>query len=128
MDDSVWDALPARDKVILWGQVDWIELERIHDFVVQENPTAPLSVVQDKTLEVIRSVVSDGLCLIGSVAGRVNRFTAWDMPLADSLQRIRSEYVDRFEDTRRWPWFCWLELTEEGNRVAEALRAKLEPA
>lgn len=126
MDDSVWNALSAHDKVVLWGQIDWVELERIHYFVVQENPAAPLSVIQNTTLELIRSLVNEGLFVIGEVTGRINRFTPWDTPLAESLQRIRSRYVNRYDEKTVWAWCCWLDLTDEGNRVAEALRAKLE--
>ena len=45
--------------------------------------------------------------------------------MKDSLDRIRREYVDRYHVDNYWPWYCWLELTAEGNRVAEAIEAKL---
>src|SRR4051794_4783473 len=117
MDDSVWEATSAREKVILWGLVDWVELERVHDVIAQANPTDSVSVVQYKTLELIRSLVSERVFLVGDLNGPDHRFAAWNCTLDESLQRIRGEYVDRFEDTRTWPWYCWLDLTDEGVRI-----------
>jgi hypothetical protein len=48
-----------------------------------------------------------------------------DLVRADSLKRIRHEYVERYDDKDRWPWYCWLDLTDEGDRVARAIEAKL---
>lgn len=128
MDEAAWAARSAREKVILWGLVDWVERERVHDFVAEENPGAPLSVLQDKTLTMIDSVVAEGLFVICDLTGPGNRFTPWGTSLDDSLRRIRSEYVDRFEDMATWPWLCWLDLTEKGTHVAHELEARIEGA
>jgi hypothetical protein len=114
--------------VILWGLVDWVELERVHDFVAEENPGAPLSVLQDKTLDMIGSLVAEGLFVIGDLTAPDDRFAPWDTPLGDSLRRIRSEYVDRFDDKATWPWVCWLDLTDKGTTVAHELEAGIEGA
>jgi hypothetical protein len=60
MDELVWAARSAREKVLLWGLVDWVELRRVHDFVREENPADSIPGIQDKTLELIRSLVSEG--------------------------------------------------------------------
>jgi hypothetical protein len=125
VDESVWRARSAREKVILWALIDWIELERIHGFVVEENPSDSVSAIQGKTLDLIRSVVSDGLFLLGDLNRSDHRFGAWEGTLDESMQRIRRRYVDAFEDDGWWRWFCWLEATERGVRVARALEAKL---
>jgi hypothetical protein len=123
VDDAAWAARTAREKVILWGLVDWVELERVHDFVAAEHQGAPVSEVQNETLGLIRSLVTDGLFVIGDLAGPDRRFAPWHTTLDESLHRIRGEYVDRFDDATSWPWFCWLDLTDEGKRVAESLEA-----
>jgi hypothetical protein len=45
--------------------------------------------------------------------------------LPDSLRRIRSEYVDKYDDKDNWPWYCWLDLTAEGEQVAQENEAQL---
>ncbi|MCG5432308.1 hypothetical protein LV457_08375 [Mycobacterium sp. MYCO198283] len=88
-------------------------------------PGAPLSVIQNETLNVIRTLVGDGLCTIGSVVGPPgNRFVPWRMSLDDSLRTIRSAYVDRFNDRMEWAWLCWLELADAGIRAAEGFDAQ----
>lgn len=113
---------------MVWGLVDFVELERVHDFVAEESPGAQLSVLQDKTLDMVGSAVAEGLFVIGDLTGPGNRFTPWDTSLDDSMRRIRSEYVDRFDDKTTWPWLCWLDLTDKGTHVAHELEARIEGA
>jgi hypothetical protein len=118
--------MPAGEEVLLWGLVDWVELDRIHWYIVRENPGRPLSVIQNKTLDLIHSLVSDGMFEVGDLATADSRFGAWDMPLDKSMQRIRDVYVTNFDDENTWPWFCWLNATEMGLQTAEAIEARRE--
>jgi hypothetical protein len=70
------------------------------------------------TLDLIRSLVSNGMFKLGGLNDNC-RFTAWSAPLDESMQRIRDVYVTNFDDHNTWPWFCWLDLTEKGQQVAE---------
>jgi hypothetical protein len=119
--------MSAREEVLRWGLDDWVELDRVHLCVSQENVGQPTSVIQDKTLELIRSLVSDGLFVIGEVK-RGAGFAAWHTSLDESLERIRDVYVNNFQDENTWMWFCWLDATEEGERVARALSESQESA
>jgi hypothetical protein len=117
-----------RDEVLTDGLIDWVELDQIHWYVARENAGTAVSVIQGKTLELIRSLVSDGLFELGDLKGEGARFTAWNIPLDESIQRIRDVYVTNFDDENTWPWFCWLDLTEKGQQVAEAIRAGAKSA
>jgi hypothetical protein len=119
--------MSAREDVLRWGLVDWVELDRIHAYVARENPGQSLSVIQNKTLDLIRSLVSDGMFKLGELNDNC-RFTAWNTPLDESMQRIRDVYVTNFDEQNTWPWFCWLDLTENGQRVAEAIEANAQSA
>jgi hypothetical protein len=79
----------------------WVELGQVHSYVERVNPGAPLAEIQAETLDLVR---------------------------ADSLKRIRHEYVQRYDDKDRWPWYSWLDLTPEGKPVAHAIEAKLNQA
>jgi hypothetical protein len=37
--------MPAREDVLRWGLVDWVELDRIHSSVLRETAVQPLAVV-----------------------------------------------------------------------------------
>jgi hypothetical protein len=115
--------MSAREDVLRWGLVDWVELDRIHWYVASENLGQPLAVVQNKTLDLIRSLVTDGLFEVGDLTSKDCRFAAWNTSLDESIQRLRDVYVTNFDNRNTWPWFCWLDLTEKGQQVAEAIEA-----
>lgn len=112
--------MSAREEVLRLGLDDWVELDRVHLYVSKENLGQPLSVIQNKTLELIRSLVSDGMFVLGDVK-RGEGFTAWNTSIDESMQRIRDVYVKNFQDENTWMWFCWLNATEEGENVAKSL-------
>ena len=112
--------MTPRESVLLRGQSDWVALDRIHWDVSEAMPKAPRAAVQEATLELIRELVEQGLFEIGDVtSGR--GFQAWDQPLDEAIQRLRRVYVDQFEDQSVWPWYCWLNLTDKGEQVAQNL-------
>ena len=115
----------AREEVLVRGLIDWVALERVRRRVARENAGEPLSVIQDKTLDLIRSLVSDGIFEVGDLMGEGGRFVAWKTPLDESIQRIRDVYVTKFEDEKEW-WCCWLRLTDKGQQVAEAIEASTD--
>ncbi|MGH3958657.1 hypothetical protein [Mycobacterium sp.] len=115
--------MSARDEVLLRGLIDWVALERIHSIVAEENAGQPLSVIQDTVLELIRSLVSDGLYVVGEL-NESSRFEAWDTPLAESIQRIRDVYTTNFDDDAEWWFYSWLAITEKGWQVAEDIESR----
>ena len=119
--------MAAREEVLLWGLVDWVELDRIHWYVARENRAEPLSVIQNKTLDLIHSLVSEGMFTLGDLTENC-RFAAWTTPLEEAIRRIRDAYVTNFDDQNTWPWICWLDLTERGQQVAEAIEARAATA
>jgi hypothetical protein len=85
--------MAAREEVLLRGLIDWVALERIHWIVARENLGETLSLIQEKVLDLIRSLVADGLYVVGDLTTEDHRFGAWDAPLDKSLQRIRDVYT-----------------------------------
>ena len=68
--------------------------------------------------------MTDGLFELGDLATENNRFRAWDTPLDESIQRIRDAYVNNFDDETKWWFVCWLDPTEKGLQLAEAIEAR----
>ena len=120
--------MSARDEVLLRGLIDWVALSTVHGVVEQENPDEPLAVVQDKVLDLIRSLVTDGLFELGDLATPNHRFGAWDAPLDQSIQQIRDVYVNQFDDEPEWWFYCWQSPTEEGLKAAEAIETNRHSA
>jgi hypothetical protein len=112
-----------RESVLLQGLVDWVALDQVHSDVSRANEGTPLSVVQSKTLELIRSLVGEELFELGGVTAE-DGFIRWNEPLSESIKRIQDVYVSNFDDRNVWPWFCWLNLTDKGERAAQDIESR----
>jgi hypothetical protein len=42
----------------------------------------------------------------------------------ESMKEIHDVYVNHFDDRALWVWDCWLNLTAQGEQVAESLERK----
>lgn len=128
-DNSVpqWDwPLPdAARAVLLYGTTDWIELGQIHWRVVEVSPDLSPAVLQQRTLELIADLVRGGLAEIGAFGSGAFGFVPWDGSLEEKLSRIRSVYVDEY-DNDAWDWYCMLELTRRGELLARSIEAQAQ--
>ena len=82
--------------------------------------------MQSATLNLIRTLVEEGLFKVGDLSGDGGRFLAWDSAIDDAIAQIRHAYVTNFEDQNRWPWMCWLDLTDAGIAVAQAVESRCQ--
>jgi hypothetical protein len=81
--------------------------------------------VQRQTLDLIDTLVGEGLFVIGNLIDKGSRFEPWQTPLSASIQRLREVYIDGYDDPDTWQWFCWLDLTAKGEEVALPLEKSL---
>lgn len=116
--------LTAREKIIVEGEHDWVKLHRIHKCVVFENLSASLSEVQQKTLELVRSMAEEGVISLGELKDHGARFMRWDIPIDEGIQRLAAEYIDRFDDRTGWPWTLWVAVTDKGKRLAHTYESE----
>ena len=82
----------ARDEIrnglLLDGLGKPLDLNAVDRHVRHRNPSASPSEVQNETLEVIRSLVDDGLFSLGAVGEQDERFVAWTRSLDHSIHKI----------------------------------------
>lgn len=124
----------VRHGLLLDALGDPVDLNSIDWHVRQQNPSATPSQVQDETLEVIRSLVSDGLFTLGGeavigeqpggAASEGERFVEWNRSLDHSLRKISHTYVKHYDDPERWMYAASMELTDKGERLARSLEQK----
>ncbi len=124
-----------RHGLLLNGLGKLVDLNAVDWHVRQQNPSASPSEVQNETLEVIRSLVSDGLFRLGGVhaegehlGGVVSagseRFDPWDRPLDHTMHKISHVYVKHYDDPERWMYSAWLQLTDKGEQLARSIEEK----
>lgn len=112
--------ISAREKILVEGIDDWVKVYQVHRQVASEHPEAPLETVQHFTLELITGLAQEQLIELGELHDHGARFVAWDGSIDESVQRIRTEYVGRFNDATGWPWTLFFRVTDTGKRVARA--------
>lgn len=121
----------VRHGLLLDALGDPVDLNAVDWHVKQHNPTATATEVQNETLEVIRSVVSDGLFRLGKetvlgehlggVATEGERFVAWNQSLDHALHKISHVYVKHYDDPEKWMYTAFLQLTDKGEQLARSL-------
>jgi hypothetical protein len=113
----------VREELLAEGLLDYVDLNAVDWKFRQQMPSAPVSEVQSETLGMIRSLVSEGLVVLGAMSGAGRRWEAWDDPLDTAMRRISEVYVGEYDDPPAWIWFSWMKLTDKGRHAAEALSA-----
>ncbi|MGC2654013.1 MAG: hypothetical protein WA317_10550 [Mycobacterium sp.] len=125
----------VRRGLLLDGLGKLVDLNAVDWHVKHQNPSASPSEVQHETLEVIRSLVSDGLFRLGGVhsegehlggvvpAGS-ERFDPWDRLLDHSIRTISHVYVKHYDDPERWMYSAWLQLSDKGEQLARSIEEK----
>jgi hypothetical protein len=113
----------VRGELLTDGLLDYVDLNAVDWNVRQQMPSAPASEVQKEALGIIRSLVSEGLFVLGAMSGPRRSWEAWDDPLESAMRRISEVYVAEYDDPPAWIWFSWMKLTDKGRHVAEALSA-----
>lgn len=117
MDAQRRDALSAREKLLVEGLHDWLKLWQVHRHVAEESLSSSLAEVQQRTIGLVGSLISDGVAEIGGLRDHGARFEPWIASPKETLQRLSVEYVDRFNDRAGWPWTVWLCLTDKGKEI-----------
>jgi hypothetical protein len=111
----------VRAELLTDGLADYVDLGAVDSQVTRHNPSATVSEVQRETLEMIRSLVSDGLFELGDLSGEGGSLVAWGESLDESIQKISDVYLAHYDDPPAWVFSAWMELTDKGERVARAL-------
>lgn len=116
--------MTPREHVLIRGLEDWIALDQIHSAIAEANKGELITVVQSATLNLIRSLVEEGQFEVGDMSGDGDRSVAWNSSINDSMAHIRDAHVTNFENRNPWPSVCWLDLTEAGTAVAQAVESR----
>ncbi len=110
----------ARDEVLFRAQFGLFGLWAVHNRVFREQPDRSPEVLQQETFDLVRSLVDDGLAVIGDRTQQ--GFVAWTVPVGDGLERIRAEYAAHIADKEVSAFDPpWLKLTEAGRQAAQTV-------
>ncbi|BBZ70197.1 hypothetical protein [Mycobacterium paraseoulense] len=78
---------------------------------------------QELVLRTIRSLLDDGLMKIGDILGASDeRVVPWDLSIDAAMDRLRDLFVGHYDEPTLWDLAVWLQLTPDGERLAESLQ------
>jgi hypothetical protein len=111
----------VRDQLLRDALGDCLPLAHV-DHVVSQHGGDALSARQDLLESTVRSLIEDGLMIVGDIVGGSDeRVEPWDMSLDDAMARLHDEYVVHYRD-QNWVFRAWFALTDVGEHAAEALK------
>jgi len=110
--------MTAREESIWEGSDGDMSINQIHNNVAEHNPSASTSQVQEMTVDLVRSLLSDGLFELSPKAVRE------DASLEERIDWIRSLYVEHFDEPTKWWPSIWLYVTDKGRQEADRIREK----
>jgi hypothetical protein len=99
--------------------MDWVSLGEVHGafFGADAASAPPIAEVQQRTLAMIRELVSEGWFVLG-MPTRKGEFERWDLPLDEAMAKIEATYLNKFEDRWSWTNMVWMDQTARGKKLA----------
>jgi hypothetical protein len=103
-----------RGELLKSSLSDDVPLAEVESVITGEDLAQSPGEIQQLGMSVIRSLVEDGLM----------KFVGWEsVNLDDAMDRVRSLFVDQYDDPGAWAFAVWLTATDSGKQVAEGLKA-----
>jgi hypothetical protein len=113
-----------RRELLISGLSDWVPLVEVETAITHYHLAETLPAQQDLALRTIQSLVTDGLIEIGDLPGPGEKFLAWNLSIHAAMERVYDCFVRHHDDPTLWEFSIWLNLTDSGERIAKALKAK----
>lgn len=111
-----------RHELLVSGLSDWMSLAEVQQIISHHQLADTDEDRQRLVLTTIGALLNDGLMDIGALPAEGEPFPAWK-PVDVALDRLKERFIDHYSDPTSWDYSIWLNLTEAGRSVAEALRA-----
>lgn len=118
-------------QLLIGGLDDWIQAAEVASIARNTGGAVSHDEVRQLSVALIETVLERGWMEVGSLgfahegeAGRQLSFTPWTIPVKDSVARIEREWAALPEGPRLGD--SWLNLTKDGEILAEKLAAAME--
>jgi len=99
-----------------------LSLSDIDSIIQYDYRAEPLPTRQSRVITAIKSLLNDGLIVIGDPGFAGEPVESWQLPTEEALARLHERYVTHYDDFSKWGWCTWFELTPEGERAAVPLK------
>ena len=114
----------VRNDLLTSGLYDWVPLIEVMQVANRHSASAKTDAVQRLALQTIKSLVEDGLMLIGDLPFPGEKFSGWDVPLDVAMERVEDLLVAHYAERDRWTFIVWMGLTPAGERLARDIEER----
>ena len=116
-----------REQLLWDGENDCLPMSHVNSVVAGAFPGGPTPARHALILSVIRSLLDDGLVMVGDIVGASDeRVEPWNLSVDEAMARIADSYVVRHDDNE-WVFTIWFALTDSGKRAVESLHIPPPP-
>jgi hypothetical protein len=109
-----------RGELLTSGLSDWMSLAEVQQIISHLQLADDDDERQRLVIAAIRELLDRGLMEIGELPAQGEPFPAWKPPNV-AMHRLVKRFIGRYSDPTSWDYSIWLNLTDEGRRVAEQL-------
>ena len=108
------------DDLLMRGCDDWINVAEVTSVAKFMGHARSEGEIQDLSLNLIREVVERCLMEIGDLPDQGRRLNLWPMTPEECLERVEREWKALGRNPSLGE-ICWLQNTDKGNALGEAL-------
>ncbi|OBH59680.1 hypothetical protein A5682_00065 [Mycobacterium mantenii] len=114
-----------RNELLLDGLAMCVPMAQVTSVTKRNHLADTVVAEQNLVLRTIRSLLEDGLMKIGDILGASDeRVVPWDLSIDDAMDRVVDLFVGHYDEPTLWDLTIWLQLTPEGERLAESLKRR----
>jgi hypothetical protein len=113
-----------RNELLLDGLAMCVPVAQVTSVMSREHLADTVAAEQNLVLRTIRSLLDDGLMKIGDILGASDeRVVPWDLSVDAAMDRVHDLFVGHYDEPSLWDLAIWLQLTPEGERLAQCLKS-----
>lgn len=111
-----------RSELLLDGTAMCLPMAHVMSVVDRKDLAGTVPARQGLALRTIRSLLDDGLMMVGDIVGASDeQVVPWDLTADGAMRRIRDLFVAHHDEPTLWDFTIWLQLTPAGERLAQTL-------
>jgi hypothetical protein len=108
-----------RGVILAIGRSDWVSMADVRGRISRGHLADSATQRQQLMLRTIRSLLVDGLIEVGDIPAPSDPgFLVWSGTIDEVMAQLTERIVGRWDDPDSWEYSTWLNLTEQGDRVA----------
>jgi hypothetical protein len=115
-----------RGDILAVGVDDYVSLADVQALITDGSLAESGAERQRLVVNTVRSLLADGLIVVGVIPGRDNPgFKPWPGTVDEVMTRFTDRFVGHYDDRLQWEYAIWLNLTAKGQQASADIVRKM---